>query len=183
LDKIIEIPAKAQFGIQLDRYINASGLTQEEFASYMQTGAAYIRKILKGKTSVGIDILEKYALFFGVQYYEMCNPKFPIPSFESMPATLRNYVKQMKSERLEKKGTPRQKLAPFVDDVLATNFLKTAKTADEFAEHIKYKVTTEPGKISVLLTSTKRNKIVRTIPGKEWGGTVNKYILISTEET
>lgn len=174
--------ARIQFGEQLEKYIKASELSQEEFAVYMETGPAYIRSVIKGGVSVGIDIIEKYAVFFGVQCFEMLNPKFPIPSVRRMSPELNQYLKEVILNRKNKKAEPSQKLAPFVDEVLATDFLRTAKTAREFAEHIKDKVVTTAGKISTLLTYTKRNEIVRTISATEWGGKVNKYILREAEE-
>lgn len=169
---------KKFFGSRLLACREITGLTQEEYGTYIgNITYNHIYNIEKGRHSVGLETIHNVARSFGLEAYEMLNPNFSLPSVTKMPKALRDYIQAALIKREEKKNEPRQKLARYVDTVLASDFLHTPKTAEEFAKHIKGKVETSPGKITTLLTKTKRKEIVQTISGKEWGGNANKYVL------
>ncbi len=60
-------------------------MTQELLATLMGTRGAYIVMVEKGKVGIGLANLEKYARFFGVTYYEMGNPDYPVPTWDELP--------------------------------------------------------------------------------------------------
>lgn len=144
----------------------------------MKTDKSYIAKVELGQTNIGIDNIEKFAKFFGVKYYEMVNPTFPIPTYEQMPKRIRDLKENVKKYKSDAPKGQRIKLAPYIDELLKTEFMKEPRTLNEIAEALKNKVVVPTKKIAVLFSKHPRNKIVRTIPGEVWGGRVNKYVLI-----
>ncbi|SEM31738.1 DNA-binding transcriptional regulator, XRE-family HTH domain [bacterium A37T11] len=171
---------KVQFGERLKLYRESIELTQNEYAKMISSEQSTITDIELGKHNTGIEMIERIAKSFGVTYYEFGNPNFRIPPLKKMPKALQDYLIQVKQDRKIRKKQPRIKLAPYLDNLLGTKFLKTPHTAAEIAIAIKKAegVIAEPGKITALLTKHPRNKIVRTIPGEEWGGGMNKYVLV-----
>ncbi|SEM43277.1 Transcriptional regulator, contains XRE-family HTH domain [bacterium A37T11] len=174
----IDVSAKVLFGKQLMKYRLAAKLSRRKLGEFMGTDGSYIIKIETGEVNLGIDSVGKYAELFGVKIYEFLNPNFTIPSFEQMPEHIRHLKDNIKKYKADLPKQPRTKLAPFLDELLKTKFLKKPRTLTEIADALKAEVVVPHNKIAVLLGKHPRNKIVRTIPGEEWGGKVNKYVLI-----
>ncbi len=171
-------PARVQFGKRLRQYRQIYKLSQEKFAAAMGTKGAYISQVEDGEINIGIDNIEKYASFFGVKYYEMINPYHALPTGTREPSNIRDLKDELKKVKANLPKNPRIKLAPFLDELLATNYLKKPRTIAEIAAALKDKVVVPHNKITVLLTKHPRNKLIKVIPGEEWGGRVNKYVLI-----
>ncbi len=62
----------------------------------MDTGATYISEAERGEVSMGLDNLEKYAAFFGVEFYEMSNPEFPLPDSQDLPSASRKAIARLR---------------------------------------------------------------------------------------
>lgn len=170
------VDVRVQFGEQLLKYRTVTGLTQREYADYLNIGQNDIVNAETGKHSIGNVIQEKYAQSFGVPYYIMGNPNIEPPTYDELPEELKTYIEQVSIGREKKKAEPQQKISSVVDREIPT-FLATAKTALEFVNHLKqFGLSSTSQNIKNLLTSKKRSKIVTVIPAEEWGGDVDKYI-------
>ncbi|SEN07439.1 Transcriptional regulator, contains XRE-family HTH domain [bacterium A37T11] len=168
----------SHFGKQLRRFREYTGLTQQQYADYLDLTFTHINNVELGKSSVTIKSMAIISDSFGVAYFNFANPNFPIPPLEKMPAALRKYIKEVKKEKIEKKKQPRVILAPYLDKVLASDLLKTPRSAAEIAAAIEKAECTriDPAKITGLLSIHPRNKLVRVIPPEKGRG--NLYVLI-----
>lgn len=177
MNKKTSLDVKLQYGEQLLKYREVTGLTQREYAEYLKLGQNEIVNAETGKHSLGIDNLEKYAQSFGVPYYVMGNPAIPPPTFDELPKKLKDYIAKVNLEKEKKKAEPQQDIKKVVDEEIPT-FLATPKTALAFVEHLKkFGLTATAQNIKTLLISKKRQKLVRVIPAEEWGGEVDQYVL------
>ena len=168
------VDVRIQFGEQLLKYRTVTGLTQREYADYLDVGQNDIVNAETGKHSIGNVIQEKYARSFGVAYYIMANPNIEPPTYDELPEELKAYVEKVKIDRERKKEEPQQKIGVVVDQEIPT-FLASPKTALEFVNHLKHLgLTSTSQNVKNLLTSKKRSKIVDVIPAK--GEDDDKYV-------
>ena len=168
------IDRQKEFGEQLLKYREVTGLTQGEYGKFLGVTQGVVFGIEAGKSSFGIQILEKHAAAFGVPYYIMGNPDIEPPTYDKLPEELKAYIEQVKIDREKKKEEPQQKIGVVVDREIPT-FLATPKTALEFVAHLKqFGLTSTSQNIKNLLTSKNRRKTVSVIPAKEGEG--DKYI-------
>ncbi|SEM17536.1 Helix-turn-helix [bacterium A37T11] len=170
--------ARFLFAKQLMRYRLAYRLSRTRLAGLVDTNRTYIIKLENAELNVGVDNMEKFSDFFEVKIYEMLNPYFPVQLNDQIAARISKFRDSVKKYAVDKPKQPRTKLSPFLDELLATPFLKEPRTLAEIAEALAGKVAAAEGRIAVLLGKHPRNKLVRTLPGEEWGGKVNKYVLI-----
>lgn len=180
----VSVNVKTQFGKQLRIYRESAGLTQQEYAQLLKSNQGYIGSLESGNKNVQIETMQHHAAVFGVMFYELANPKNPIPTLEQMPKKLQRYVAQVLKARETKRTQPRQSLAEHLDKLLAGNFLATPRTAANIAAEIKkvYGVTTTSGKVTTLLTKHPRNATVKVV-GQPKGrtGSGNWYQLVDVD--
>ncbi len=141
-----KIEAKKLFGSQLRRYRESTGLSQSEFAELMGTATPYISEAERGMISMGLDNLDKYAAFFGVEYYEFGNPKSMPPDFDALPAASRRAIEKLRKRQQQAKAkTVAEKAAQKEDGLpgrakrlrglIDSGFFKRPRTAkDAFAK-------------------------------------------------
>ncbi|SEN13605.1 Helix-turn-helix [bacterium A37T11] len=179
MSKKLKESAKVQFARQLKRYRETFDLTQKYLAKSSGITLTYISVIEKGDSSVGLDILEKLANFFGVEYYEMGNPNFPVPSFDALPQKTKRAIAQLEKEKLAAAAKAAQKKAEDKKDgkpgrakqlhtLIANGFFDQAQTAKNTfkalhpnipeADYAAY--TVEIGKITNTLSSGKFEKLL-----------------------
>lgn len=157
----------------------AATLSQRDFASFMDTGKTYISQLELGIANPTFEILIYYAAFFGVEYYELGNPDFPVPTFDQLPAATRRAIHKLKKQQREAKekaevekaankeeGVPGR--AKQLHALVASGFFKKPKTAKnaflklhpgitekQLSDH-----TAEIGKITVTLSQGKFPKLL-----------------------
>lgn len=174
MNSIELVDRKLEFGKQLIKYREVTGLTQEEYAKFLKLDRKVVHNAESGTHSLGIENLEKHAAAFGVPYYIMGNPNIEPPTYDELPEDLKAYIAQVKIDREKKKEEPQQKIGVVVEREIPT-FLASPKTALEFVNHLKqFDLITTSQNIKNLLTSKKRSKIVSIIPAKD--GDTDKYI-------
>lgn len=93
------------FGRQIQVYRKAAGLTQQDFAYFMDTDSSYISKLEKGLTNLSLEMMIRYAGFFGVKHYELSNPKFSTPAFDQLPAGTRKAITKLKTQQQKTKDS------------------------------------------------------------------------------
>lgn len=92
--------AKVEFGIRFKLYREASGLTQEEYAdTYLNGNKSYVSQLERGKIDIQVNSMDQHAKHFGVRYFQLANPEFPIPLLEEMPATIRRIAAKVAKKR------------------------------------------------------------------------------------
>lgn len=76
----------------LSSYLNRFGLETVDMAFLAGTSRDIIDGLVTGKSGVVLKTLEKISQSFGVKYYELGNPNYPIPTFESLPKKTRDRI-------------------------------------------------------------------------------------------
>src|SRR5690606_6939216 len=141
------------------------GITQEEFAAIHKTDRSFIAKVENGKTAISIDLMEAYSGSFGVEYYEMGNPKFRIPTLSKMPAALRQYIAEVKEARKARKLKPVLTITTSPAPILDSDFLQTPQTARMIADETERisTVSIPPGRVTAERTKPPRNEKVKIV--------------------
>lgn len=161
-------------GSRMRSFRKLAGLSQRDFATFMDTGKTYISQLEIGTANPTIEILMQYAAFFGVEYYELGNPMFPIPSVDQLPATTRKAIARLKTQQQKTKDTAEKTKAANkaeglpgrakqLHGLLEAGFFKRPRTAkdafiklnpgmpkDQVGDHL-----VEIGKITVTLSQGK----------------------------
>ncbi len=70
----------------------------------MDTGSSYISKLEKGLTNLSLEMMIRYAGFFGVKHYELSNPRLPAPTFDQLPATTRKAITKVRAQQQKEKN-------------------------------------------------------------------------------
>lgn len=158
------INVSIEFGFQLSKYLAHFELIEADLARVFNTNSHYVKEILTGKKGTTLKTAEKYSNFFGTRYYELANPNFPMPNFESLPNTTKEAIlhrKNIGTKIIERNYE--NDIAGNLDKIIdETDLLLKPSTAEElrlqFPENIRDKITTN--RITNLLKKSGRNKIV-----------------------
>lgn len=145
----------------------------------MGTHKPYISKLEKGQMNPTFDVLVNYAAFFGVQYYELGNPKVPVPEFDQLPAMTRKAIKKLRVQKqAEKSNSAKVKAlkkeegvpgrAKQLHNLVSTGFFKKSKTAKDaflklnpgLSEQNLGSYNVEISKITVTLSSGRFHKLL-----------------------
>ncbi|WP_214228827.1 helix-turn-helix transcriptional regulator [Pedobacter sp. B4-66] len=170
--------AKGEFGKRARVYREHFNLNQEDLATLMDILQPDYSEIESAKKSIGLDRAQLVATVYGIKYYSMADPNYPIPQFDQLPIATQNAI----SIRKEVGLNPRDynvNLADNLNNVLNSDFLNTPHTAEEIwaqlPEEVRNKV--EPRRITDLLGKSPRNSIIQKIPASAGEGKKNRYIL------
>lgn len=148
-DKIIAV--KERFGQRLRAFRKEGKLSQLDFAELMSVGKNYISELEAGSASPSLDTVIKYAAFFGVEYYELGNPKYPVPKFEQFPKAsraaiikLRERQQAIKAKAAEAKAQGKEAgvsgRAKRLHGLIDAGFFNRSKTARETFAKLNPKV-------------------------------------------
>lgn len=154
IDSDVADKEKGEFGRQLQRYRQAVGLTQQDFADLMETGKSYISQLENGAMNPSLEIMVKYAHFFGVRFFQLADARFPEPPFEKLPAASRKLITQIKKQQQTVKSKQEQQKALSKEEglpgrakrlhaLVEAGFFKKPKTAKEVFSRLFPKVKKE----------------------------------------
>ena len=129
------------FGTQLRKYRNKTGLTQEEFAKIFGLTQPTIGAVEAG-ANIGIDRMELFASVFNVSYFELANPKNPIPELADMSEVVKKAAAESKIREDKQATTKRTKLATgeslyhigtakALHELVSAGFFKRSRTSKE----------------------------------------------------
>lgn len=165
---------KSFFGERIQSFRKAAGLTQQDFALLMGTAQTYISDVENGSANPSFEMLIQYAAFFGVEYYELGNPNFSVPTVDQLPASTRRAIAKLKTQQRKAKDTADKTKAANkaeglpgrakqLHGLVASGFFKRSRTAkdafiklnpgipkDQVGDHLA-----EIGKITVTLSQGK----------------------------
>jgi transcriptional regulator with XRE-family HTH domain len=177
---------KKEFGKQLAKYRKVTGLTQEEYAKHKGTASSYISKLERGEVNIQVDSMKEHASTFGVTYYQMGNPNYPVPSLKEMPIEIQRASEESrqaregrvkeKAEQKSRGGVARLWSAKKIHELLGKGFFKEARTSKKVflklnptitdKEEIK-EYSAEIGKITASLSSGKFAVLLEKLPPLE----------------
>ncbi|NVM62249.1 hypothetical protein FHW88_000525 [Mucilaginibacter sp. SG538B] len=123
-----------------------------------------INEIIDGDKGVVLKTLEKIAAFFGLKYYEMGNPNFPIPPEDKLPTTTKLVIAKRKVEGEPKKYSD-HRLTEALDAVLSGSYLEEPRTSKQILtqlpEDVRTAIKNEARRITDLLKREPRCFLVK----------------------
>ncbi len=154
--------AVKEYGQRIRAFRKTAELSQKELATFTEVHQPYIAAIENGDVNIGIKIQETIGQTFGVRYYQLADPEFPIPSKEILRDNIRRYLisKQIDPAWLNEE-TPN--LSHYVDRILNSDFLDKPRTAKAIAQEIatKYRVNASAARVTDILSRNPRRQQVQ----------------------
>ena len=162
---------KDQFATQLKAYRNKLGISQEDLAEAVDKQQPYIANIENSDIGIGIENMAEISACFGVKYYELANPSFPIPSKAELQKNMTGYLisKGVDPNYMVSKSSPG--FARRVDEYLET-MPDIFQSSNDIASGInkmfldsvpRYEKEITPSKVADILNHAPRNKKVEII--------------------
>lgn len=152
---------RKEYAEQLKAYRKKVNISQEAFATAIAVYQPYIASVEAGSLSIGIDKQEEIASCFGVRYYQLADPGFPIPSRDELWEGIEAYVKAAGIEvGYLKSKTPG--LASFMDELLQSDFFLEWRLVTEIVAELKdrFGIDVVPMRISDMLNQKPRNLLI-----------------------
>lgn len=165
-----------EYGERVKAYRKKANISQEVLANIAEVHQPYIASIEKGDVNIGILTQETISSTFGVKYYQLSDPDFPIPSKNVLRENIKTYITSRNIDPAYLKDEV-QNFATYMDELLASDFLLQERSGKEIAEKYKelYKLDISPTRISDMLSREPRKSIVEVIKPEK--GRQNKYKL------
>lgn len=164
-----KIDTKKEFGKIARKYREHFGFGQREIGDLSGLKQPEYSNIENGGKNIGIERADQVAAAYGLRYYEMSNPKFPIPDFADLPAETQAKIVAMR-DKPKKNRDYKNDLAGELDKIIESGFISQPRTAEEIwqqlPEELRKKV--KPVRISDLLGKEPRKSMVtkiRPLPG------------------
>lgn len=182
-----EFSVKNQFATRLKAFRNKLGISQERLAEAVGKQQPYIANIENSDVGIGIENMAEISACFGVKYYELANPDFPIPSKAELRKNLTDYLisKNIEPSYLNTKSAPGfAEKVDFYLDIMPDEFQSSNDIAgainaifhDLDAPPYERRIT--PSNVTDILKHPPRNKRVEVIKS----GKMNLYRLLKNEE-
>jgi hypothetical protein len=131
--------ASAQFGGQIKKYLKCFNLYPEDIAYALKTNTESIALIINGNKRVYLETIEKIADLFGLAYYEMGNPDYPIPSEKDLPENTKLIIKKREIDGEPKKYGDHD-INQSLDDIFRGSFLEIPRTTTEIAKELPHSI-------------------------------------------
>lgn len=87
---------RKELGEQIKRYLKKSGLNIKDFAKLIKSNTTNVESIIAGQVGVTVVKLIAIANLFGVAYYNLANPTYPIPSKSELTKNIKNVIENRK---------------------------------------------------------------------------------------
>lgn len=170
---------KKEFGEIARRYREHFGFGQHDIGELSDLTQPEYSNIENGEKSIDIDRVDQVAEAYGLRYYEMSNPKFPIPAFAELPAKTQAKILEIR-DRPKKTKNYKIDLAGELDKIIESGFIDQPRTAleiwEQLPEELRKKV--KPVRISDLLGKEPRKSLVTKIPPLPGEGRAFHYIIL-----
>lgn len=158
MEKELNYPRK--YGKQVARYLKATSLSTADLAKMTKSNTDNVRSIIQGEVGLTLGKMIKIADLFGITYYELADPNFPIPTYSQLPEHTKAVI-----QRRKKIGTPKRDygalLAKNLDKLIQTDKVSVPTTsAILLAQMDKALETRNPSEITNLLRKPPRNKFI-----------------------
>lgn len=157
---------RKEYGKQVEKYIKAFGLTEEDLGKLINSSSDNVRDIVSGKVGLSLTKMIKIANVFSVHYYQFSDPAYPLPEERHLSHMTRKKIEKRKSIGIivrDRTGLLANELDRLIEDG-ALDKPKTAKALHaEMHISLRDRSATE---ITNLLNKAPRNKIVAKLPQK-----------------
>lgn len=183
-----ELEYKIEFGKQVKKYLNASGLSENDLAKLLNSSNKNVTDIISGNVGLNIDKMIKIAKIFNVAYYNLANPYFSLPDFSDLNEITKDLIKKRKItgiKTIDKNHT----LANELNRLIKEGKLNRPNTTKNLLTYMESSLKERnPSEITSLLNKAPRNKsiiLLRQIKGINYfihKDFKDKYTTLSDEE-
>jgi len=179
---------KIEFGKQIKKYLNASGLSKNDLAKLINSSIKNVTEIINGNVGLNIDKMIKIASIFNVTYYNLANPNFPLPNFTDLDKPTKDLIEKRKItgvKTIDKNHT----LANELNRLIKEGKLNQPNTAKNLLAYMDPSLKERnPSEITSLLNKAPRNEtiiLIRSIKGMNYyvhKDFIKKYSALADEE-
>lgn len=93
------VNVSVEFGNQLMKYLKRFGLIEADIAKLIGSNSDAIEEILSGEKGIVLKTAEKIAwIVFGIRYFELGNPKLPLPKKADLPLATQHAIAERKEK-------------------------------------------------------------------------------------
>ena len=92
------LDVSVEFGNQVIKYLKHFGLIGADIARLSKLNTASMEDMLNGSKGIVLKTAEKISNAFGLRYFELGNPKFPLPKIKQLPQETQDAIKYRKEK-------------------------------------------------------------------------------------
>ena len=127
----------SEYANQLKAYMKNFSLYNVDIAYLAKTNSEVIAGILQEKKGIVLKTLEAISNIFSLRYFEFGNPRYPIPTLESLPSKTQQRISFRKKEGLPKETIYSQNaINERIKTILLTYKIGSEFLAEEIANNI-----------------------------------------------
>ena len=165
---------RKEYGKQVEKYLAAFGLTEEDLGKLINSSSDNVRDIVKGAVGLSLGKMIKIANVFSVHYYQFADPTYPLPEERHLSRSTRKKIEKRKSIGIVVRDN-QNLLAKELDRLISAGFLNKPVTASMLHQAMdKSLVSRNSTEISNLLIKRPRNQIIAKLSTKV--GKQNLYV-------
>ncbi|KGE12352.1 helix-turn-helix domain-containing protein [Sphingobacterium deserti] len=165
---------RKEYGKQVEKYLAAFGLTEEDLGKLINSSSDNVRDIVKGAVGLSLGKMIKIANVFSVHYYQFADPAYPLPEERHLSRSTRKKIEKRKSIGIIVRDN-QNLLAKELDRLISIGFLSKPVTASMLHQAMDKSLSNRNStEISNLLIKRPRNQIIAKLSAKV--GKQNLYI-------
>ena len=88
-----DLHERRELGKRIRAYRNAAGITQTQLAEAIGKQQPYIGPLEKGERNMGLDLIAIISKCFGVKWYQLADPDYPVPDEGKLRENVSAYMK------------------------------------------------------------------------------------------
>ncbi len=165
---------RKEYGKQVEKYLSAFGLTEEDLGKLINSSSDNVRDIVRGAVGLSLGKMIKIANVFSVHYYNFADPFYPLPEERHLSLSTRKKIEKRKSIGITVRDNT-SLLAKELDRLIVEGALEKPITASALHQMMdEHLAKRSPTEITNLLNKRPRNKQIIKLPIKI--GKQNLYI-------
>jgi len=88
-----DLHERRELGKRIRAYRNVAGVTQKQLAEALGKQQSNIGPLEKGERSMGLDLIAMISKCFGVKWYQLADPEYPVPDESALRENISAYMK------------------------------------------------------------------------------------------
>ncbi|TDS07468.1 helix-turn-helix domain-containing protein [Sphingobacterium paludis] len=169
-----EATYRREYGKQVEKYLKAFGLTEEDLGKLINSSSDNVRDIVQGVVGLSLGKMIKIANVFSVHYYQFADPAYPLPEERHLSSSTRKKIEKRKSMGVVVRDN-QNLLAKELDRLITAGFLNKPVTASAIHQAMDPGLSNRnPTEISNLLLKRPRNQLIAKLAAKI--GKQNLYV-------
>ncbi len=165
---------RKEYGKQVEKYLSAFGLTEEDLGKLINSSSDNVRDIVRGAVGLSLGKMIKIANVFSMHYYNFADPFHPLPEERHLSLSTRKKIEKRRRIGVTVRDNS-SLLAKELDRLIAEGMLNKPITASNLHQFMDERLANRsPTEITNLLNKRPRNKQIIKLPRKI--GKQNLYI-------